>query len=46
MAETIRDILGAERSGLYAARSMTKPSSAVSTSTSGIARYIGSDADA
>ena len=41
MAEIIRDIRGAERRGLYATRSMTKPSSTVAISTRGSARYMG-----
>ena len=46
MAEIMSDIRGAVRRGLYAARSMRKPSSAVATMTSGSAMYIGMDAEA
>ena len=41
MALIITDILGAERRGLYAARSMRKPSSTVNTITKGIASHSG-----
>ena len=41
MAEIMIDILGALRSGLYATRSTTKPSSTVATTTSGAATYSG-----
>ena len=41
MAEIMTDIRGAVRRGLYATRSIKKPSSTVSTIISGIARYSG-----
>ncbi len=44
MAEIMTDILGAVRSGLYASRSITKPSTTVMRMTSGRAMYSGMDA--
>ena len=41
MAEIMIDMRGAVRNGLYATRSTVKPSSTVTTTTSGIARYSG-----
>lgn len=41
MALIMTDILGAERSGLYATRSMTKPSTTVITITKGTASQSG-----
>ena len=41
MAEIMTDMRGAVRSGLYASRSITKPSTTVMIMTSGRATYSG-----
>ena len=44
MADIMTDIRGALRRGLYAARSMSRPSATVIMSTTGIATAIGIEA--